>query len=246
LGVLIYGLIFNVDKTLGDEQPQSASDDDPPADHTGYMETESPKNPRFITSTTRLTACTIPHDTDIRQMGMLYPQYSREHHEEGKVVMQFTLDADRCVRKATILQSSGYYRLDKASLDFAMNIKFPPATIKNITTFDDGRPTFTFPMVWKLVAPTPTPPHVPGDPCANGAICVDEAPPPPKAEEYGTSPDPSYIWMPGYYSHYPKTGYEWNEGQWSEPKQGYHWIAAHWERFKSKWLFVGGHWDPDK
>lgn len=37
--------------------------------------------------------------------------------------MQLVIDSDSCVRKATILQSSGYYRLDKASLEFAMSLR---------------------------------------------------------------------------------------------------------------------------
>jgi TonB family protein len=79
---------------------------------------------------------------------------SRKHHEEGKVIVQLVIDSDSCVRNATIAQSSGFYRLDKASLDFAMSLKFPASTVSTIKNFDDGQPTVAFPIVWRLYAPT--------------------------------------------------------------------------------------------
>jgi len=173
----------------------------------------------------------------------LYPAESRRHNESGKVVMQFVIDPDSCVRKATILQSSGYFRLDKASLDFAMNLKFPPASMGQIKTMDDGQPTFSFPMVWTL-KPAVKYVYVPGDRCA-GALCVDEAPPKPKDEEMGVPPESDFIWKPGYYAHYTKTGYEWNDGEWQPARPGFHWVAPRWEPWKSRWVFVPGAWEPD-
>jgi TonB family protein len=221
----------------------AAMSSEPAADDTVYMETKQPHDARYITAIARLTTCKIPRETDVHLMVPLYPPESRKHHEEGKVIMQFLMDSDSCVRKATIVQSSGYYRLDKASLDFAMNLKLAPAALRNITTFDDGRPTFPFPITWKL---TPAVPYDPTDRCTGGAVCVDEAPPPEKVEVKGASPEPGYLWMPGYYVHYAKTGYQWTEGQWGAPRPGYHWRAPHWERFRSKWLFTAGGWEADR
>ena len=48
------------------------------------------------------------------------------------------------------------------------------------------------------------------------------------------------------YSHYAKTGYQWNDGQWEPARPGYRWNAPHWEKFGFKWLFVPGRWEQDK
>ena len=233
LGLACVGVLIFVDAAISSESR---------ADDTEYLATKQPRDARFTTAITRLTACKIAGESDIRNMVPLYPPDSRKHHEEGKVIMQFLIDPDFCVRKATILQSSGYFRLDKASLDFAMNLKFPPSMLRNIKSVDDGQPTFEFPMVWKLIRSLP---YVPGDPCSGGARCIDEAPPPPKVEVMGTPPEPGYIWMPGYYVHYAKTGYQWNDGQWESPRPGYHWNAPHWDQFRSKWAVVEGVWEKD-
>jgi len=164
LGLACVGVLIFDDVAISSE---------PQADDTAYMETKQPRHAHFITAITRLTACKIARETDVRQMVPLYPPESRRLHEAGKVIMQFIIDSDSCVRKAVILQSSGYFRLDKASLDFAMNLKFPRSMLSNIKTVDDGQPTFAFPMVWKLV---PEVPYVPPDRCSSAARCVDEAP----------------------------------------------------------------------
>jgi TonB family protein len=221
----------------------AAFSSEPQAPDTLYIETKQPRDKRFITGIARLTACKITRETDLRPLGSLYPPDSRWHHEQGKVVMQLIIDSDSCVRKATISQSSGYYRLDKASLDFAMTLKFPASMLSKVKTFDDGRPTFAFPIEWKLIDPVP---YVPGDRCSAGAMCVDEAPPAAKVEAMGTPPEPGNIWMPGYYVHYAKTGYQWNDGQWESPRPGYHWNAPHWDHLGSKWVFTGGSWERDK
>jgi TonB family protein len=205
------------------------------------METKKPHDTRFITAIARLTACKFTRDTDLHVATAQYPAVSRVYHEEGKVLMQLVIDPDFCVRKATIVQSSGYYRLDRASLEFTMKLKFPPSMLRNVKSSDDGRPVLTFPMIWKIV-----PPPEPGDRCSALARCVDEAPPPPKVEVVGTPPEPGDIWMTGYYVHYAKTGYQWNDGQWEAPRPGYHWVAPHWEEFHSKWAFDPGQWEQDK
>jgi TonB family protein len=237
LALAYVGVLIFVDAAISSE---------PQASDTVYLETKQARDARFITAIARLTACKITRETDVRNMVPLYPPDSRKHNEQGKVIMQFLIDSDSCVRKATILQSSGYFRLDKASLDFAMNLKFRPSMLRNIKSVDDGQPTFEFPMMWKLTPPVPSVPYIPGDRCSGGARCVEEAPPPPKVEVIGIPPEPGYIWMPGYYVHYAKTGYQWNDGQWESPRPGYHWNAPHWDQFRSKWVFVAGVWAQDK
>jgi TonB family protein len=236
LGLACVGVLIFDDAAISSE---------PQADDTMYLETKQPRDVRFVTAIARLTACKITRETNVRNMVPLYPPDSRNHYEEGKVIMQFLIDSDFCVRKATILQSSGYFRLDKASLDFAMNLRFSPSTLRNMKSVDDGQPTFVFPIVWKLIPAAPLVPVVPGDRCSGGATCVDEAPPPPNVDVIGMPPEPGYVWMPGYYVHYAKAGYEWNDGQWAPARPGFHWSAPHWDRFRSKWVFVPGAWEPD-
>jgi hypothetical protein len=109
-------------------------------DPTQYMETTRPGKSEFVTSITRITACTISLVHDPRSTT---PQ-------------------------ATIVQSSESYRLDKAALDFAMNLKFSAQQVTDIKTFDDGQPTFAFTLDWKLYAP--------GDPCMRALPpCTDKA-----------------------------------------------------------------------
>ncbi len=153
----LLGLAFVGALIFGD----TAFSSPPQADDTMYIETKRQRDTHFITAVTRLTTCKITGDTDFRDLVPLYPSDSRKH-EQGKVIMQFVIDSDSCVRKATILQSSGYYRLDKASLEFAKNLKFSPSMLSKIKSFDDGRPTFAFPIEWKLI---PSVPYVPGDRC---------------------------------------------------------------------------------
>jgi len=115
-------------------------------DKSQYRVYEWKDDPRFITSITRLFGCNIPGSPskELRIPWETYPRESLEHHEEGKVVMQLIFDPDWCVRKATILQSSGYYHLDNVSLEFAMMVKYSFNVVKRV----DGEPTITFPIVW--------------------------------------------------------------------------------------------------
>ena len=206
-------------------------------DDTQYMETRLPSNPLFITSLTRLTACAISEPTDLGLLRPIYPDESKRHRETGKVILRLVLDSQVCVRKATIAKSSGWYHLDNASLEYVMNIRFPASMLSKVRIIDDGQMTLEFPIVWNLV------PSKPIDPCFGGTWCADEAPPPPKAEEAGAPAEAGQIWMPGYYSHYAKTGYQWNEGQWGAARPGYHWIAPHWKQAGAKWVFVPGSWE---
>ena len=207
----------------------------------GYLETLQAQDPHFITAVTRLTTCTIADEYDPHKMLWLYPEASRKRNEQGKVVMQFVIDTNLCVRKATIVKSSGYFRLDKASLEFAMTLKFRPSMLKQVTQMDDGQPTFAFPMEWKLSRA-----FVPGDRCSGDAVCADDKPPAPKADVAGPPPEKTDVWMAGYYVYDTKTGYEWNEGHWETPHPGFHWIAPHWDSFRYKWVFVPGVWVQDK
>lgn len=128
---------------LGSEYSRSAD-----SSNTPYQITTRSEHPTWMLSITRLTSCEIkgPPTQVIRVPWELYPADSIHHVEEGKVVMTLVFDQDWCVRKATITQSSGYYRLDNVSLEFTMYIKFQFVAKE----FEDGQPTLTFPINWKL------------------------------------------------------------------------------------------------
>jgi outer membrane biosynthesis protein TonB len=106
-------------------------------------------DPRFITSIERVGACKVttpPFTEGIRFPWQLYPKESVDRHEEGTVQMELILDPDWCVRKATIIQSTGYWRLDGVSLTYMMTVKFmpKPETIKQ----KDGEPTVVIRLGW--------------------------------------------------------------------------------------------------
>jgi TonB family protein len=113
-----------------------------------FLVTRQESDPHFITSIVRSGPCKLPGPpltaSQIRIPWQLYPSESAQHHEEGTVKMKLTLDPDSCVSKATILQSSGFWRLDEISLEFVMTLKIAPKA----TILDDGQPTIIFPIAW--------------------------------------------------------------------------------------------------
>jgi outer membrane biosynthesis protein TonB len=119
-----------------------------PESETKYLVAHQEADPRFITSIERIGPCKLPGPpltNVIRVPSELYPRESVEKHEEGTAKIQLIFDSDWCVRKATITQSSGYWRLDGVSLRFAMTIKFTP---KKTLFTPDGEPTVTIPLAW--------------------------------------------------------------------------------------------------
>jgi hypothetical protein len=104
---------------------------------------------RFITSIERVGPCKVstpPETPWIRVPWQLYPKASVDKHEEGTVIMELKLDPEWCVRKATIVQSTGFWRLDGVSLSYMMTIKYmpKPETVKQ----KDGEPTVNVKLGW--------------------------------------------------------------------------------------------------
>lgn len=113
-----------------------------------YLVSELKSDPRYMISVTRLFACKIqgrPRST-IRVPWEIYPEESRRAEEEGTVFLQLIFDSDWCVHKATVLKSSGYYRLDNVSLEFVMTVKYS-FEVKDLI---DGRPALTIPIAWRM------------------------------------------------------------------------------------------------
>jgi hypothetical protein len=114
-----------------------------------YLVVRQEADPRFIASIERTAPCTLRgrplETTQLRVPYQLYPRESADKHEEGTVKMQLIFDRAWCVRKATIVQSTEFWRLDDVSLKWAMTIKWSP---KKTLFTSDGEPTVTFPIGW--------------------------------------------------------------------------------------------------
>jgi hypothetical protein len=116
---------------------------------TQYLVGHQEADPRFITSVERTGPCTLrgpPLDSaQVTVPYQLYPAESVKKHEEGTVTMQLIFGSDWCVRKATIVESTKFWRLDYVSLQWAMTIKWIP---KTTLLTSDGEPTVTIPIAW--------------------------------------------------------------------------------------------------
>jgi outer membrane biosynthesis protein TonB len=120
-----------------------------PASEKQFLITRQEADSRFITSIERMGPCRVtapPETKGIRVPWQLYPKESVDRHEEGTVIMELKLDPESCVRKATIVQSTGFWRLDGVSLGYMMTVKYmpKPETIKE----KDGEPTVTVKLGW--------------------------------------------------------------------------------------------------
>ncbi len=73
----------------------------------------------------------------------LYPEQSIGS-EEGTARMQLVFDGDWCVRKATIVRSTGYWRLDNVSLEYVMTVKWMPKHLVVV----DGEQSTTIQLGW--------------------------------------------------------------------------------------------------
>ena len=105
-------------------------------------------DPRFLTSIERVGPCKISSDpvSQLRIPWQLYPPESVAKSEEGSIQMELTFDADWCVRKATIIKSTGYWRLDQVSLSYLMTVRWKPDP-KGIK-MKDGEPMMVVKLGW--------------------------------------------------------------------------------------------------
>ena len=115
---------------------------------TTYSAGHLASDPRFITYLERNGPCTVPgpprDNAGLIVPYQIYPAESLRRHEEGTVV-EFIFDPGWCVRKATIIKSSKYWRLDYVSLKWAMNQRWTP---KKTLLTSEGEPTVTIPIGW--------------------------------------------------------------------------------------------------
>jgi hypothetical protein len=112
---------------------------------TGFWATHQAADPRAMRSIERLEKCKVtgPVLSKVRFPSELYPKQS-VGREEGTVQIHLVFDSEWCVRKATILQSTGFWRLDNVSLTYIMTVKWMPQNPRVI----DGEPTTDFRLGW--------------------------------------------------------------------------------------------------
>lgn len=138
----IFG-IFTVVICAGCTSPAAVSSNEPAP---RYFPTRSASDTKFFTSIQRVGKCEIKGKAippgRLMVPYQLYPPDSLRNYEEGTVQLQLVFDPDWCVRKASVVKSSGYWRLDAVSLEWAIMQKWTPADPVII----DGEPTRIIPV----------------------------------------------------------------------------------------------------
>ena len=120
-----------------------------PAADKQFLLSHNPADPRFLTSIERVGECKVktpPETKGIRVPWQIYPKESVDKHEEGTVAVELVFDADWCIRKATIVQSTGYWRLDNVTLAYVMTVKYMPKP--EVIKQKDGEPTVVIRLGW--------------------------------------------------------------------------------------------------
>jgi outer membrane biosynthesis protein TonB len=120
-----------------------------PAAETDFAVTHKGSDPRFLTSVERVVPCVISSEpaAQISVPPKIYPKKSADTGEVGPVEIKLVFDGLWCVRKATIVKSSGYWRLDQASLKFLMTVRFKPDD-KSLK-IEDGLPTMAIKLEYR-------------------------------------------------------------------------------------------------
>ena len=74
-------------------------------------------------------------------------------------------------------------------------------------------------------------------------VYVREEPPPPREEVVvGVAPNPSYVWVGGYWTWHHSNWY-WVSGRWApRPRPGATWVAGRWERHPRGHVWISGGW----
>lgn len=126
-----------------------------PAGHAAekqYLMTRNQADQRFLSSIERMGPCKISSDpvSEVRVPSEIYPKESADIGEVGAVQIELTFDSDWCVRKATIVKSAGYWRLDQDSLSFLMTVRYKPDPegIK----IKEGESTMVVKLEWRRLA----------------------------------------------------------------------------------------------
>jgi TonB family protein len=118
------------------------------AAQTNYLIHKRDDNPDFWSAIERVGPCDVtgePTDRVVIPWQEFYPTESRKKNEEGRVVVSIIFDDDSCPLSAMVLRSSGFWRLDEATLRVAMRTK----TTRR-TKSDDGQPSWVMAIKWSI------------------------------------------------------------------------------------------------
>lgn len=125
-------------------QQQTAT---PPTPPQTKSESQTP-NATVAPATTSSSSSGTPIKTDFGELIVLYrpdadafyPSFSKRSGEEGSVNVRILIDESGSVAEATIINSSGFPRLDRAAMEISQRYRFKPVikngqTIKVFTAF---------------------------------------------------------------------------------------------------------------
>src|ERR1700761_1613653 len=73
----------------------------------------------------------------------------------------------------------------------------------------------------------------------DGVVMV--APPAPQVDIIPPPPQPSYLWIGGYWN-WVGGRYSWVPGHWTAPRPGHRWVPHEWVRQGDGWRLRPGHW----
>jgi hypothetical protein len=114
-----------------------------------FVMTHREADSRFLTSIERVGPCEVSSDpvSQLRVPSEIYPKESVDRGETGPVQIELTFDSGWCVRKATIVNSAGHWRLDQASLSFLMTVRYKPDP--EAIKIKDGESTMVVKLEWR-------------------------------------------------------------------------------------------------
>lgn len=123
-------------KPRQEDAPKSAEDDrrqSPPAPPV-YRDPQPPERPAKLEPSAPAVAQAAPRQAKIdappRPRASIRPEYPREARqrgEEGRVVLELTIDEEGGCREAKVVNSSGFAELDAAAVKAARAARFEPA-----------------------------------------------------------------------------------------------------------------------
>jgi protein TonB len=125
----------------------------PPASATAHTARHSPAKRSERSAKTTITAASRSspgaiqaQPDDLQNEPPEYPDESRIAHEQGVVILRVEVTAEGAPATVSILQSSGFFRLDQAARQAVRHWKFHPALVAGIPVSSEA----TVPVRFKL------------------------------------------------------------------------------------------------
>jgi hypothetical protein len=90
------------------------------------------------------------------------------------------------------------------------------------------------PVYVEQPAPTSPPPN------AEVVVQQPSEPPPPQVEVRTVAPDPTFVWIDGFWEW--RGQWVWVRGHWDRPHPGRVWVRGHWDRRPYGSVWISGGW----